>query len=108
MRVDSDETQAVLSQLIASYNSAATTPRKVPFNPRNGGAFDGTRVLFGSSRFVEVVQGNQHQQSFPPQVRGVAHFPSRHSSEKRQLNANLSAKRPKQLDFQLLRSSPFG
>jgi hypothetical protein len=74
MPVDRDETQAVLSQLITSYNDATTSPRKTRFDPKNDGPFDGQRVIFGRAGFVEVVQGGQHQQSFPLRVTGVSAF----------------------------------
>ena len=72
--IDSDETQAVLSQLIEAYNGAAIAPHKVRFDAKSSGAFDGQRVLFGSGGFLEVVQGSQGRQNFTLKVTGVTAF----------------------------------
>jgi hypothetical protein len=72
--VDRDETQAVLSLLIASLNDADNNPRKIKFDPRYSFAFDGPRALSGSGGFQEVIQGLQGRQSFPLKVTGVNAF----------------------------------
>jgi len=72
--VDRDETQAVLGLLIAALNDANTNPRKIRFDPRSPFSFDGPRILFGSSGFEEVVQGNQGRQTFPLRVTGANAF----------------------------------
>lgn len=72
--VDRDETQAVLSLLIASANGANTMPRKSRFNPKDSVSFDGNRILFGPGGFQEVIQGAQGRQSFPLKVTGVNAF----------------------------------
>lgn len=72
--VDRDETQAVLSLLIASLNDANNNPRKIKFDAKYSFGFDGPRVLFGSGGFQEVIQGAQGRQSFPLQVTGVGAF----------------------------------
>jgi hypothetical protein len=72
--VDRDETQAVLSLLIASLNDAGNNPRKVRFDPRYSFGFDGPRALSGPGGFQEVIQGLQGRQSFPLKVTGVNAF----------------------------------
>jgi len=72
--VDRDETQAVLSLLIASINDASTTPRKSRFDPKYSLPFDGPRVVFGPGGFQEAIQGAQGRASFPLKVTGVNAF----------------------------------
>ena len=68
---DRDETQAVLSLLIASLNDANANPRKVKFDPTYFFPFDGPRVLMGSDGFVEVVRDNSRTVGFPLKVTHV-------------------------------------
>ena len=72
--VDRDETQAVLSLLIASLNDANANPRKIRFDPKYSFGFDGPRVLMGRGGFLEVIQAGQRRQSFPLKVTGVSAF----------------------------------
>jgi hypothetical protein len=72
--VDRDETQAVLSLLIASLNDANNNPRKIRFDPRDSFGFDGPRALSGPGGFQEVIQGLQGRQSFPLKVTGLNAF----------------------------------
>jgi hypothetical protein len=72
--VDRDETQAVLSLLIASMNDADRNPRKLRFDPKNSFELDSPRVLCGTGGFHESIQGLQGRQSFPLKVAGVNAF----------------------------------
>jgi hypothetical protein len=69
--VDRDETQAVLSLLIASLNDANTNPRKIKFDPTYFFAFDGPRVLMGPDGFLEMVRDKGHTAYFPLKVTHV-------------------------------------
>lgn len=72
--VDRDETQAVLSAMIAAANGANTSPRRTKFDPRSPFAFDGPRVLRGPSGFQESIQGEQGRATFPLKVTGASAF----------------------------------
>lgn len=72
--VDRDETQAVLSLLIASLNDANTNPRKLKFDPKYSFGFDGPRVLLESQGFLEAIQGTQGRQSFKLNVPGIGAY----------------------------------
>lgn len=72
--VDRDETQAVLSLMIASLNDANANPRKIKFDPTYFFPFDGPRVLMGPDGFVEVVRDERHTLTFPLKVTGVGAY----------------------------------
>lgn len=72
--VDRDETQAVLSSIIASANGANTSPRKSRFDPKYPFSFDGPRVLRGPDGFQELIEGAQGRATFPLEVAEVTAF----------------------------------
>ena len=72
--VDRDETQAVLSSMIASANGANFSPRKSRFDPKSPFSFDGPRILRGPDGFQELIQGAHGRATFPLKVTGVTAF----------------------------------